>query len=99
MKVMNFTPGVVACLHQHGMCACVPPGMSPEVAHRVGCPVQVGVKDDHQVSEHLSDLPRQRRVCVLWQAGGERAGVEDEQRRYAYWTKSGPVSQEEEAEV
>ena len=96
---MNFTPGVVACLHQHGMCACVPPGLSPEVAHRVGCPVQVGVKVHQQVSEHLSSLPQQSRVCVLWPAGGERAGEEDEQKRHAYWKESEPVSKEEEAEV
>ena len=55
---MNFTPGVVACLHQHGMYACVPPGLSPEVAHRVGCAVQVGVKDDqHSLNRYQSTCP------------------------------------------
>ena len=43
---MNFTPGGVARLHQPSA-ACVPPGLSPEVAHRVGCAVQVGLEDDH----------------------------------------------------
>ena len=89
---MNFTSGVVACLHQPCGAACVPPGLSPEVAHRVGCAVQVGVKDDQQVPEHLSSLPRQRQVRVLRSAGGKRAGEEDEQRRQACWKENCTVS-------
>ena len=53
---MNFTSGVVACLHQACGGACVPPGLSPEVAHRVGCAVQVGLEDD-QHNRYQSTCP------------------------------------------
>ena len=96
-EAMNFTPDVVALLQQP-RAACVPLGLSPEVARRVGCAVQVGVKDDEQVPEHLSSVPRQRPLCVLRPAGGERAGEEDEQKRQASWKESETVSLVEEVD-
>ena len=53
---MNFTSGVVACLHQPCGAPCVPPGLFPEVAHRVGCAVQVGLEDD-QHNRYQSTCP------------------------------------------